>query len=96
MSYRVTEKELYAAVERLNEVAGTPTDPSARGSFYLQGAYGGWQLQRNRPDGRGCESITSGYVSKRELYDLIAAYRNGYAHAQADRHLAVFGGAPAA
>jgi hypothetical protein len=93
MPRRIIESGLYAAVRRLNDTAGMPHEPNERGAYYLQGAYGGWQLQRTRIDGRGCESVTSGYVSKPMLYDLVHAVITGYENAKRDRHLAVFGSA---
>ena len=95
MPRRITESDLYAAVTRLNDTAGMPNDLTANGAYYLQGAYGGWQLQRTRLDGRGCESVTSGYVSKPALYDMLHAYIKGYEAAVADRHHLVFGAANA-
>lgn len=97
MPSRITESDLYAAVARLNEIVHGEPKPAhdAPGAYFLQGAYGGWQLQRNATDGRGCESVTSGYVSKPALYELIYAYRKGYATAMHDRHVEVFGAATA-
>ena len=97
MPSRITERDLYAAVERLNEIVHGEPKPAhnAPGAYFLQGAYGGWQLQRNAPNGRGCESVTSGYVSKPALYDMLHAYIKGYEAAVADRHRAVFGASPA-
>jgi hypothetical protein len=93
MTRRITERDLYDAVARLNELAHGEPKPAhnAPGAYFLQGAYGGWQLQRNAPNGRGCESVTHGYVNKPALYDLIYAYRKGYETAQRDRHAQVFG-----
>jgi hypothetical protein len=94
MPYRITESDLYAAVRRLNDTAGMGVQANGTnqpGAYYLQGAYGGWQLQRNRLDGRGCESITDGYIRKPALYDLIHAVIRGYESAQRDRHAQVFG-----
>lgn len=97
MPSRITERDLYAAVERLNEIVHGNPKPAhnAPGAYFLQGAYGGWQLQRNAPNGRGCESVTSGYVSKPALYDMLHAYIKGYEAAVADRHRLVFGASPA-
>jgi hypothetical protein len=92
MPRRITESDLYAAVRRLNDTAGMPHEPNTPGAYCLQGAYGGWKLQRVHPSG-GCESVTSGYVSKPALYDLIHAVITGYENAKRDRHLAVFGSA---
>jgi hypothetical protein len=97
MTRRITERDLYDAVARLNELAHGEPKPAhnAPGAYFLQGAYGGWQLQRNAPNGRGCESVTSGYVSKPALYDMLHAYIKGYEAAVADRHRLVFGASPA-
>ena len=47
------------------------------GHYCLDGAYGGWKLVRTMNDGGGIDEITYGFVSKRELYDLINAYIKG-------------------
>ena len=73
---RTTKIELIAAVRVLNHLVGANPVAHQPGSFVLQGAYGGWQLQRIHPSG-GNESVTTGYRSKRELLDLIHAYRAG-------------------
>jgi len=97
MPSRITERDLYAVVERLNTTVHGEPKPAhnAPGAYFLRGAYGGWLLQRNAPNGRGCESVTSGYVSEPALYELICAYRKGYATAMHDRHVEVFGASPA-
>jgi len=71
---RTTKIELIASVRVLNQLVGIAAGQP--GSFVLQGAYGGWQLQRIHPSG-GNESVTTGYRSKRELLDLIHAIRYG-------------------
>ena len=80
---RTTMKELVLSVRHLNSAMGFPDDaPSAigvnsrPGSYFLQGAYGGWQLQRLHPDG-GTISVTSGYRPKRELNALVNAILYG-------------------
>jgi hypothetical protein len=71
---RINMADLEAAVRVLNQTIGVAQGkPEA---FCLQGAYGGWQLQRIHPSG-GNESMTTGYRSKRELYDLILSMRTG-------------------
>jgi hypothetical protein len=37
--------------------------------FFLQGAYGGWQLMEN--NGQGASAVTTGFVTKREMMDRI-------------------------
>jgi hypothetical protein len=73
---RTTKNELTAAVRVLNELVGANAVAHQPGTYVLAGAYGGWQLQRIHPSG-GNESVTTGYRSKRELLDLIHAYRAG-------------------
>jgi hypothetical protein len=80
---RTTTADLVLSVRHLNSAMGYPDDAasaigtnSVPGSYYLQGAYGGWQLQRVHPDG-GCVSVTSGYRSKRELNELVRAIQYG-------------------
>jgi len=80
---RTTIADLVLSIRHLNSAMGFPDDAgsaigvnSLPGSYYLQGAYGGWQLQRVHPSG-GCESVTSGYRSKRELNELVNAIRYG-------------------
>ena len=67
MSTRITLKDLDAAVIALNTTLGYTM--GQEGSFCLQGAYGGWQLQRRW--GTGIASQTTGYVSKPELFRRI-------------------------
>lgn len=71
---RTTKIELIAAVRVLNHLVGIAEGKP--GSFVLQGAYGGWQLQRIHPSG-GNESVTTGFRTKREVLDLIHAIRYG-------------------
>lgn len=73
MSTRITVKDLDRAVIGLNTLLGYTMGQD--GSFCLQGAYGGWQLQRRQ--GSGIASITGGYLPKREIFDHITAMRRG-------------------
>ena len=73
MSNRITVKDLELVVADLNQALGLQV--GAEGSFCLQGAYGGWQLQRHR--GSGIESVTYGYRPKREVYEKILGIRYG-------------------
>ena len=67
MSNRITVKDLDSAVIHLNTMLGLKMGDE--GSFCLQGAYGGWQLQRRM--GSGVIAVTTGYRPKRELYRTI-------------------------
>ena len=82
---RVTLKDLGHLVTILNRLTNSPDKPGAMidgkyityaGHYQLGGAYGGWKLERMM-DAGGVESITGGYVPKRELYDRISAYIDG-------------------
>ena len=73
MSTRITVKDLDRAVIELNTLLGYQM--GQEDSFCLQGAYGGWQLQRRR--GAGIEAVTNGYIPKRALFDRIADMKRG-------------------
>jgi hypothetical protein len=79
MTTRITVKDLDRAVIELNLMLGYAM--GQEGSFCLQGAYGGWQLQRRR--GTGIEAVTNGYSPKRELHQRIADMRRGVKFATA-------------
>lgn len=70
---RITVKDLDRAVIGLNTLLGYTMGQD--GSFCLQGAYGGWQLQRRQ--GSGVASVTGGYIPKRALFDRITDMRRG-------------------
>lgn len=72
-SNRITVKDLDRAVIELNTLLGYTMGQD--GSYCLQGAYGGWQLQQKR--GTGMVAITNGYSPKRELYNRIVDMRHG-------------------
>jgi hypothetical protein len=65
--YTVKKSELDAVVQNIRNLTGR--------DFFLQGAYGGWELQERRGD--GSVSITFGYVSKREMLNRLHAIRTG-------------------
>lgn len=81
---RTTSTDLYNALTRLNNIFGhdltkvTSSSYMIPGSFVLQGAYGGWQLQRVVKGG-GVMSVTSGYRSRREVVEYIYAMLDGAA-----------------
>ena len=97
--YRYTMADLNGAVRGLNRIAGFSEaeadaplytmDENLRstamvGRYTLQGAYGGWQLQQVISEGGGVRAITQGYGTKREVYHLIHAYREGMAAGRGD------------
>jgi hypothetical protein len=61
------KSDLEAAVKHIRNLTGR--------DFFLQGAYGGWQLQEKV--GEGCRDITTGYVSKREMLDRLRSMSIG-------------------
>ena len=83
MRTRITVTDLRAAVALLNRT--TNATPGAIGSYVLEGAYGGWQLQRLANDSGGIRQITYGYIPARELLERISAFRYGYELAEANR-----------
>jgi len=47
------------------------------GTIYLSGAYGGYRLEQMCKGGGSRDPLYSGYVSKRELYNVANAYLMG-------------------
>jgi hypothetical protein len=84
---RITNKHLENAINELNQATGnacqawekTESGYTANiGCYTLAGAYGGYQLQQIVNGGGGVHDVFSvGYVSKRELYNLIRAMIQG-------------------
>ena len=69
---------LEGQVQNINDILQT----NQRNKFFLQKAYGGFQLQQVAPVGgdysvRGTISISPGYVSKREMYNYLTAFLTG-------------------
>ena len=86
MTSRITMYHLEDAVRRINgELVGYTTDnpndlpPEKRvGCCYLQGAYGGWTLERIVNESGGCSHVFGcGFVSKRDLYNRMHAMLDG-------------------
>ena len=63
----ITKQKLEHALSVLNRTMGN----TAEDAFFIQGAYGGWQLMRNVPGTTAADSITTGFVPKRELFGII-------------------------
>ena len=78
MSDNITLKDLESRVKTINELTGNePTAYSNKpGQYSLDGAYGGWKLVKITSGG-GCQEITSGYVSKRELFNRLQGICTG-------------------
>jgi hypothetical protein len=101
MAYRYTDKDLESAVRGLNIIAGftleeayapiwTQTEEGQNramvGRYYVSAAYGGWKLVQIVSEAGAERSITDGYGTKREVYHLIHAYREGMAASGDDRY----------
>ena len=85
---RITESQLQAVVDRLNRITGSPMAPYASGkaqigNYHLSHAYGGVCLHRMHNEGGGVSSpLSTGHITKRELYNLMHAYIAGLLAAQ--------------
>ena len=67
MRTTITKQKMEHAVTVLNKTMGNNAD----NAFFVQGAYGGWQLMRKIPGTTAADSITTGFVPKRELFAII-------------------------
>jgi hypothetical protein len=101
MAHRYTQRDLDGAVRGLNLMAGFTAEESDAplwihtrgedsramvGRYYVSGAYGGWKLVQIVSEAGAERSITDGYGTKREVYHLIHAYREGMAASGDDRY----------
>ena len=99
--YRYTQRDLDGAVRGLNLMAGFTAEEADAplwihtrgedsramvGRYYVSGAYGGWKLVQIVSEAGAERSITDGYGTKREVYHLIHAYREGMAASGDDRY----------
>jgi hypothetical protein len=88
MNPPITVKHLESLIERLNTIAGekpqpydtTKTENRANvGTYFLDGAYGGWQLARiHNERGGQSQPLGGGFDSKRETYQKIRAFIHGF------------------
>ena len=77
---RIKEIDLDNMIARINRATGNPdkqTGSYIPGQYIRSSAYGGHKLERVCSTGGGVESITQGYVSKRELYDRLQSILTG-------------------
>lgn len=87
MTQRITQKDLQAVVDRINRETNNPQttwikedgkNKSQYGNYHIDSAYSGYQLVRVVNPHGGVENVLNcGFVSKRELYDLMHAYIQG-------------------
>ena len=69
----VPKSLLYAQVDNINAVLQLKPG----NLLVLQQAYGGFQLQQRVNPAGGVQSISSGYISKREMYTYLQAVLTG-------------------
>ena len=84
---RITIKQLEGLVDHLNTIAKTPKATYTKvdgkfigniGNYHLDGAYGGYQLVQLVNESGGVRNVLStGFVSKRELYNAIRIFMAG-------------------
>jgi hypothetical protein len=76
---RITTAMLESLLDAINKKAGFDKPKySEVGSYTLDWAYGGVKLEKFCNTGGGVVSITSGFVSKSELYYQMQAYISGF------------------
>ena len=63
----ITKQKLDHALAVLNKTMGN----TAENAFFVQGAYGGFQLMRMIPGTTAADSITTGFIPKRQLFNII-------------------------
>jgi hypothetical protein len=63
----ITKQKLEHSLAVLNKTMGN----TAENAFFVQGAYGGFQLMRMIPGTTAADSITTGFIPKRQLFDII-------------------------
>jgi hypothetical protein len=77
----ILKNDLYTSLNHLNSTlgtgSGTVTHTPLIGEYLLQQAYGGFQLQQRMNDSGGVRSISSGYISKREMHTYLQAVLTG-------------------
>ena len=87
--HRITNKDLERLCERINDLTGSPKTGWTKkqdggfvaniGHYYIDGAYGGVALERMVTDGGGVEAVFScGHVTKRDLYNRMHAFLDGF------------------
>ena len=88
---RTTTRHIELLIKQLNELTHNPTETNYLlttnqgrklcwniGNYFLDSAYGGYDLVQVINEGGGItKPLYGGYVSKRELYNKLTAYING-------------------
>ena len=92
---RITEKMLQMRVDYLNKITGNPESPylatqdghmiAQIGNYHLDHAYGGVSVEQMVNENGGVNTLFSlGHIPKRELFDKLCAYIEGYEAAKKD------------
>ena len=78
---------LEALIKTINLVTKSPETPYTRnkdgtstrnpGNYHLDGAYGGWKLDRILESGGVHNVLECGFETKKHLYELMQAYLRG-------------------
>ena len=84
---RVSKKDLEQAVRVINTLLGTPQEPYSRdkdfnlvkhqGCYYLDGAYGGYQLEQISGDGARGIIPENHHVPKKDLMMMLEGFIAG-------------------
>lgn len=85
---RINQKDLENVATRINNMTDNPTESYTKdkngkykaniGNYHIDHAYGGCALHKMATDGGGVHDVLRcGYVTKKELYNLMQAYING-------------------
>ncbi len=84
---RITDKQLQVMIDRLNRITNNPSEPwtldkdgrsrANIGNYHLSFAYGGVDAHRMTNTGGGCESLTGGHGTRRELEGYLRGMMRG-------------------
>ncbi len=93
MTERITQRHLDGLVQRINRATNSPeatytktdTGHAANiGNYHLDGAYGGWELERMVSEGGGVSDVfRCGHITRRDLYNRMRAFLAGIEAARA-------------
>jgi hypothetical protein len=89
MTDRITTKQLERVVAQINSELGVPNEPYADardergglianvGNVHLAGAYSGTRLEQMCDGGGSRDFLSTGYATKRAVYDVAQAWLAG-------------------
>lgn len=91
---RITTAMLEAKVKKVNEYTGSPVAPYSEtatghkaniGNYHISECYGGVSLHQMQNEAGGTRDVfRCGHVTKRDLFDWMNAYLDGYLDAKYD------------